>query len=364
MVRMTISSPTRRSPWRRRLPFVVMAMLAMLLGLLSGLQRIGWSLPMTSVAPHHGAIMVGGFLGTLITLEKVIPLKRKILFLFPVISASSVASLAFGNGLLPSLLLIIASLGLTVVFLLYWLQERSIIYTLMFLGAACWLMGNIQLAVTGFYPNAVPWWTAFILFIIVSERLELSKFLPVTGRHKTILLALLMLYLVGCALTFHGVGRYMASFSLLGIGLWLMRHDVVSINLRKRELPRYVGIALLAGYFSLLLGGMFLLFANGQPLSYDIYVHSLFIGFAFSMIFAHGPVILPGVLGISSKPYHPLLYFWLLLLHSSWLARVATDIALSIQLRMYTGLASAMAILGYFITLAFITLRTSRAKLI
>ncbi len=364
MARMTISPLTRPSPWRRRLPFVIMAMLAMLFGLLSGLQRIGWPLPMTSVAPHHGAIMVGGFLGTLITLEKVIPLKRKILFLFPVISALSVASIALSNALIPSLLLILASLGLTVVFLLYWLKERSIIYTLMFLGAACWLMGNILLAATGFYPNAIPWWTAFILFIIVSERLELSKFLPVTKRHKTILLALLMFYLVGCALTFHGIGRYVASLSLLGIGLWLMRHDVVSINLRKRDLPRYVGIALLAGYFSLLLSGMFLLVANEQPLSYDIYVHSLFIGFAFSMIFAHGPVILPGVLGISTKPYHPILYVWLFLLHASWLARVVTDITLSIHLRMYTGGVSAAAILGYFITLAVLTLRASRAKLL
>jgi hypothetical protein len=53
-------------------------------------------------------------------------------------------------------------------------------------------------------------------------------------------------------------------------------------------------------------------------------IHTFFLGFVFSMIFAHGPIILPGVLGISIKPYHPLLYVWLFFLHASWTIRLVS----------------------------------------
>jgi hypothetical protein len=120
----------------------------------------------------------------------------------------------------------------------------------------------------------------------------------------------------------------------------------------------------LSGYFALLLTGIFLSLLVEQPLGYDILVHSFFIGFVFSMIFAHGPIILPGVLGISVKPYHPILFIWLTLLHASWIARAISDITLNMQVRMYSGLISAIAIVGYFLSLAVITIQKQRGKVV
>jgi len=57
-----------------RIPFVVFAVINLLTGLWAGLIRSGWNFPGTPLAVHHGAIMVGGFLTTLIILEKVVPL--------------------------------------------------------------------------------------------------------------------------------------------------------------------------------------------------------------------------------------------------------------------------------------------------
>ena len=122
-----------------------------------------------------------------------------------------------------------------------------------------------------------------------------------------------------------------------------------------------MGVALISGYFSLLISGVFVATAVDKPLGYDVLVHTFFIGFVFSMIFAHGPIILPGVLGISAKPYHPLLYFWLVLLHGSWIARSLADFILDMSLRKYSGLISVVAIVGYFISLATLSIR-SRAK--
>jgi hypothetical protein len=44
------------------------------------------------------------------------------------------------------------------------------------------------------------------------------------------------------------------------------------------------------------------------------------VGFVFSMVFGHAPVILPAVLRVK-LPYHPVLYAPLVLLHGSLLVR-------------------------------------------
>lgn len=345
-----------------RIPFVALAMLSLLGGLLAGLQRIGWILPISGIASGHGAIMVGGFLGTLITLEKVIPLKNNSLYIIPAVSSASVVLHFLGMRVYSLTCLIVASAGLSIVFLIYWIRERSSIYTIMFAGAVCWLTGNLLLIRHNFYPIALPWWMAFVLFIITSERLELMKFLPVSRTQKLIFVSTLVTFLIGCIISFHGAGNYFAAVSLIAASICLMRHDVVGINLKKQHLPKFVGIALLSGYFALLLSGISLPLLAKQPLGYDILIHTFFIGFVFSMIFAHGPIILPGVLGISVKPYNPILYFWLVLLHASWIIRTISDIILDMELRRYSGLGSAVAIIGYFLTIAGITIRGHRAK--
>src|SRR5690606_4117734 len=73
-----------------RLPLLLLAMAGLLAGLATGLSRMGWDVGILRASLHHGSVMVGGFLGTLIALEKVIPLKRKMLYLIPVCSGASV----------------------------------------------------------------------------------------------------------------------------------------------------------------------------------------------------------------------------------------------------------------------------------
>jgi hypothetical protein len=337
-------------------------MVSLITGLLAGLDRIGWILPLKQVSLNHGAIMVGGFLGTLISLEKIISLKRNILYVFPTISGASVVLFFVRQPIYSIASLLFASAGLSIIFVLYWIRERSMIYFLMVAGAACWFTGNILLIIYNFYPIALPWWMAFALLIITAERLELMKFLPVSKNQIFVFIAFLLAFVVACMISFHSVGNYVAALSMVGISIWLMRHDVVALNLKKQGLPRYVGVALLSGYLALLMSGIFLPVLKDQPLGYDILVHSFFIGFVFSMIFAHGPIILPGVLGISSKPYHPIFFLWLTVLHGSWITRAISDITLDMQLRKYSGLASAIAIIGYFLSLAVITIRAHRGK--
>lgn len=343
-----------------RLPFLFLAALSLIVGLWSGLDRIGWDLNTLGVSMHHGAIMVGGFLGTLISLEKILPLKKRALFAIPAISG---ASTLFFYAQLPIAAwscLILASLGLSAVFLHYFLREKNLIYLLMLGGGISWLIGNIVLISDRFYPLAFPWWLAFALFVITSERVELTKFLPVTNRAKSILVGLLACYLLGVMMSFHGNGSFISGVALTGVSVWLMKYDLIGISMHQTGLTRFVAIALLSGYISMLFTGILIVSLDNQPLAYDAVVHLFFVGFVLSMILAHGPIILPGVLGISAKPYHKLLYLWLGLLHASWLMRVPADLVLQFEIRKFSGIVTSVAIVGYFATIAALTAKTLR----
>jgi hypothetical protein len=343
---------------RERLPIVFLAMLCLLSGLWSGLSRIGWDIYVLPVTAHHGAVMVGGFLGTLIALEKIIPLKKKELYIIPVLNAISVFFFFVRKPGISIALLITSSAALVFVFYHYFRTQRKIIYVLMLLGAVSWLTGNILLMTRLFYPLAFPWWTAFALFIITAERLEVMTFLPVGKSHKIVLVTLLLGFIVGILFSFHGTGSLICGLSLTGASLWLMRHDLIGVNIKKQGLHKFMAVTLLTGYIALLMTGVFFFALSEQWLTYDALVHSFFIGFVFSMIFAHGPIILPGILGITATPFSRILYLWLGLLQASWLVRFFADVTLALEIREISGLLSVVAILGYFATIAVLTVRS------
>ena len=59
--------------------------------------------------------------------------------------------------------------------------------------------------------------------------------------------------------------------------------------------------------------------------AYDAALHAVFVGFVFSMVFGHAPVIVPAVLRVRF-PYHPVLYAPLALLHASLAVRVLVSV--------------------------------------
>lgn len=345
-----------------RVPFVFLGMLCLLTGLWTGLSRIGWGVYVIPSVAHHGAVMVGGFLGTLISLEKVIPLKKKALFSIPLCSALSALAFSVNSPRIALTLLMVSSAGLSLVFIFYFIQNRGLIYALMVVGALCWLGGNVLLTTSMFYPLAFPWWIGFPLFVITAERLELARYLPVSKGARYVLVLCLALFAIGCFFSFHGIGNILLGAALAMISIWLLRFDVVGISIRKSGLTQFVAIALTCGYFALLLDGVLFVVLKGHAFGYDAIVHTFFIGFVFSMIFAHGPIILPGVLGIFAKPFHKIFYLWLALLELSWITRVAGDISLNTTWRMASAALTTVALIGYFASLKIITVRTAHAK--
>lgn len=341
-----------------RIPFMLAAVLNLIAGIWAGLIRLGWNLPLTPVAVHHGAIMVGGFLATLIALEKAIPLKRNIALVVPVISALSLLMAVPGYYHTGLYFLIAGSVGLFIIHASYlYLHPRDLSIVLMLVGAGSLIVGNAMLIRTQFYPASFPWWMGFLLFTITAERIELSKFLPVSTIAKYLLLSFLALFLLGLLIPFHGIGKYISAASMIGIAIWMLKHDVMRIGLKKKGLTRFSSISLLIANGWLIVNGILLMSMPDTAFSYDILVHSFFIGYTFAMIFAHGPIILPGVLGIISKPYHPILYASLFLVQGSLLLRMIADSLLNSEWRKMSGIITGAGILLYFATLIVLVVR-------
>lgn len=331
---------------------LLFAVANLLVGMFSGLGRLGWTVPLPEAYVHHGAIMVGGFLGTLIALEKVIPLKQPLYYIGPLLSAASVVVFLKGDFHVAVAMQVMAGLLFVAVYASYLRKQSSLPLWLAAAGALCWVVASALLGWKQFYPMVFPWYIAFLLFTIVSERLELTRFLPVTEKDRRFLLGGLMLYLAALIIPFHGWGKYAGGLALVAISTWLLRFDVIRLTLRKDGLVRFTAVALLCGYITLMLEGFFMLFLGDMPFAYDMLLHTFFLGFVFCMIFAHGPIILPGVLGLSVKPYTPLFYLPLIILLISLGVRLLADAMLMpIDNRATSGWFSMGAILLYFLTM-------------
>jgi hypothetical protein len=332
------------------LPLVLISLVA---GLWSGWVRIGWyGLSQPSINGEHGAIMVGSFIGTLICLERTVVLKNKWIYLLPILSGISIFLFFGGLPQLAYTSLTIASAGLIGVFIYLYNKHKEDYMVVMLIGAVAWLVGNVLMLVHNFYPVAVNWWIGFLLLTIAGERIELTKFLPNRKTKSIYLMVALGIFMLGILLPYHSMGRFVAAIGLIATGAGLSFFDMARKNIKKEGLGRFTAAGLLAGYLWLIATGIFFVIGNDHAFGYDAALHAFFVGFVFSMIFAHGPIILPGVIGLPFKPYHKILYVWLAVLHLSLIVRLVADFSIFVVLRKWSGMINGITILCFFVTLA------------
>ncbi len=141
-------------------------------------------------------------------------------------------------------------------------------------------------------------------------------------------------------------GLRLLGVGTLSVGSWLLSNDIAWIAIRRPGLSRFMASSLLLGYVWLAGSGALSL-VNGGLVSgelYDAAIHAFFLGFVFSMVFAHGPVIFPAILG---RPllFHRGFYLPLLVLHAGLAARVLGDLTGLTPWRRWGGLLNAASIL-------------------
>src|SRR5215510_11391462 len=339
-----------------RFPLMALGLLALLTALWGGLVRLGWRwpLPWPTLSIAHGPLMVCGFLGTLIGVERAVALGAFWPYAAPLLTA--VGTLALLTGLPAPPLMTLGSLGLMAIFVVIMRRQCALATATMALGALLWLVGNAGWLVGWPVPQVVPWWSGFLVLTIAGERLELSRLLRLSVLHHIIFLLAVSILLAGFLLLAVGVayGGRVSGLGMLALAWWLLQYDIARRTVWQTGLTRFIAVCLLSGYVWLGVGGALTwLFAGilAGPY-YDAMLHTVFVGFVFAMIFAHAPIILPAILGRTASPYQPALYVPLLLLHVSLLLRVVGDLMGWWTGRLWGGLLNALAVLLFLLTLA------------
>jgi len=339
--------------------------LALLGALAGGLARLGWSWPVApSLVVFHGPLMVAGFLGTVIGLERAVALGRPWAYAGPLASGLGALALMLGAPGGRELMTIAAAV-MALVFVRILGRQPTSFTAVMALGALCWLAGQV-LWLAGQPPHRVVyWWAGFLVLTIAGERLELTRLirLPTTAR---VLFGLAVVVLLsGLAVTplAPDGGVRIIGLALVGLAAWLAAFDVARRTVLTSGLPRYIATALLAGYGWLGLAGGLALRAGAVAAGprYDALLHALFVGFVFSMIFGHAPIVVPAVLG-RAIAYRPAFYAPLALLHASLALRLFGDLWPWLPARRWGGLVNALAILAFLATVARAAMRPRPAR--
>jgi hypothetical protein len=326
-----------------------MALAGLLAGLWAGLARIGWMIPTpASLVGMHGPLMVSGFLGVLIPLERAIAMRKTWMYAAPGFAGLGWISLLIWPqaGIV---LLGMASL-VNLVILAAMVQREPAAHTITMAGGAlAWLIGSLAWLAGQPLYQVVFCWMAFLILTIGGERLELNRVLRPSPSALRLFGGLATGVGLGGGLAFFWLegGARLSGAAILGLGLWFLRYDIASRNLRHpNPLTRYIAVCLFSGFMWLTVGGgIYAVYGRlvAGPV-YDAALHAVFVGFVISMIFGHAPIIFPAILG-TPVGYSRLFTLQLGLLHGAMGLRLVGDLLGLLDLRRWGGLLSEVAIL-------------------
>jgi hypothetical protein len=325
--------------------------MAVLAGTDAGLTLLGVWAPAQSgrLGEAHGLLMVLGFVGTLVALERAVALGRNWAYASPaLLGAGAVALLSPRVDVAGRPLLAAGTAVLCAVYVPLWRRQRDEAVLVSAAGAALALGATLLVLGGAGTAVALPWLAGFVVLTIAGERLELAR-LAMPARAGSLLVLLGMAVALGAAATTmwpRAGGSLLGAVVLLLAG-WLATYDVARRTVRSSGLPRFAAACLLGGQVWLAVAGAVWL-GVGQPhegAAYDALVHAIFLGFAISMIMAHAPTILPAVTRVA-LPYRTAMWAPWLLLQASLVARVWGGDALGSETaRQVGGVGNALALL-------------------
>lgn len=330
--------------------------LSLLVGIDAGLLLLEVPAPLRAdhLADVHGPLMVLGFLGTLIALERAVALRAVAGYAAPLLLGLGGLALAAGAPrTVGQVLLLDGSVALAAVLVALWRRRRDDTVVVEVLGAtlaglAALLWVRVDAAVV------VPLLAGFVVLTIAAERVELARIhLPASAERVLVAVAALVATTATGAVLFPDAGSRAFGVSLLVLVAWLAPRDVARRTVRGTGQARFSATAMLAGYAWLAVAGVAWATAGvtTTPTAHDVVVHTIFLGFVMSMVLAHAPVILPAVMR-RPLPYRPLLWAPLAVLHAALLMRVGGDLA---------GLPLLVAVGGYGTAAALLLLPLTAA---
>jgi hypothetical protein len=364
---MDAAAPERRSPQlhglvstRRLVGALLLACVAtsLLAGIAGGLFRLGLALGspdapwLGRAALAHAALMMCGFLGTVVSIERAVAARRRFAWATPLACGFAALALLRGADAVAAWLLAGAGAVFIAVNILLLHRQRASHTGLLLVSAATWFVGNVLFALGGTAVAVLPWWFAFLVMTIAAERLEMTRLMRRRPGAQPALFAVLAVMVLGAAASSLSarLGGLLFGLSLFALALWLFAFDIARRTVRADGLSRYMAVCLLGGYAWLAVGGVaWMATALGFP-ARDTALHALGLGFVVSMIMGHAPVILPAVTRIKVQ-YGAAFYLPLAALHLSLALRLAAGF-LDVRWRAHGAAGNALALALFAFTMA------------
>jgi hypothetical protein len=139
-------------------------MIALFSALWGGLLRLGLNLPFLrpALAQFYGPLMISGFLGTVIGLERAVAIAKPWAYGVSLLSSAAALTLILGFPQeVSTLLMILSSLTLVLVFVTVYLRQPTLFTLTMGVGACLWIAGNILWMIKMPVSRLVLWWGDF-----------------------------------------------------------------------------------------------------------------------------------------------------------------------------------------------------------
>ena len=348
-----------------RVPLLILGFVGLFVGAGAGLARLGWNVPdvAATAAALHGPLMICGFFGVVISLERAVAIGTLWAYAGPLLAGLGTAAALSGATTIAPWLYVAGGIVLVAGTIDVFRRQTALFTFTLTLGALCWSVGSALWAAGASVHQVVTWWLAFLILTIAGERLELSRFLPPSPIASRVFAAILVVIAGGLLGAGVAWGSQAFAGGLLALSLWLLKQDIARRTVRNKGLTRFIAVCLLSGYAWLMVGAVIIIgaggLAPGSP-SYDAALHALALGFVFSMVFGHAPIIFPAVLRVA-VPYHPTFYVPLALLHVSLVARLMGDATTRFEWTRVGGMLNALALAAFIVSTVSAVVRGKRS---
>lgn len=360
----------------------------LLAGLAGGLSRLGWPTPTPAIAVH-GGVLLFGFFGALIALERAVALRSIAAgWGLMVPGAAALGGVLVWASAWPAAgwaLNLLASTGLAGLYGLAAHRRADSLHLRVQAGAAvCWTLGTV--AMLGQAPAAATLaGMAFLVGTIAGERRELTQFVrlrPAAAR------GFLLIVACGAASVLAGVVGAVAPaaaaplvewapwlwwLSVAGLALWLIRLDVGLHGWLRAGWVGHTALCLAVGYGWMCVAALLALSgllaqafgpANATVAAWaPSATHALLLGFVFAMVFGHAPLMLPALARV--RPVYTGWVRWpLWLLGFSLALRVVATGLGDGALLAWAGAGHALALALFALTMAWATWQGMRRSAI
>ena len=315
-----------------RIALLLTAAASMLMGVLASLVRASIPGPWAGLRPAlpnlHGALMVFGFLGTAISLERAVayragsPKHPRWAFaapLFSVIANFLVAVTVLSplpveyTRILPGLSWTLSLIILSAVYVGVYARQHSFAVLIQLMGA---VIGACSALLWTRLDSDIltPWWLMMLVLTIVGERLELAHvaFIHPVAKPGLVCVSAAILISLACSLIAPSWGYSLLGLCTLTLLVLMFLFDTARKTYRVPGVTGFMGISMLVAYFWGLCASLTWIVSNsgglaGSSLWWDFAVHSLAVGFIMTMVVAHVCVIVPSIIH-RSMPFHPILW--------------------------------------------------------